>query len=274
MSPSLRDQYDIAVVPLGFLFGDTLYVDNVSLSQDEFYALLKSARELPTTASPPPGDFLETFRAAYRQDCKEILCIVTSRGLTGTYSAASSGAELARQEMPDIRIRVMDSRCAAASLGFVVLAAAKAAADSATLDQAAARAEDLIPRIYMLGILDTLEYVARGGRVPQVFAWFSSLLQVKPIFQFHDGEISRLGAVRTKPRAIARMLELTRQRIQPHRPLHAAVFHAHAPEEAADLAARVQDEFRPVDLYSTEFSQAMSIHTGPGLVGLAFYNEP
>lgn len=271
---ALRDQYKIAVVPIGFLFGDSLYVDNVSLSQDEFHALLKSARRLPTTASPPPGEFLEAFREAYHQGCKEILCIVTSRALTGTYSAAAHGAELARQEMADIRIVVMDSRCAAASLGFVVLAAAKAAADSATLDQAAARAEELIPRIYMLGILDTLEYLAKGGRVPQVAAWLSSLLQVKPLFQFHDGQITRLGAVRTKARAVSRMLELTRQRLRPDTPLHAAVFHTRAPEEAAELAARVQVEFQPVDLYTTEFSQAMSIHTGPGLLGLAFYNEP
>jgi DegV family protein with EDD domain len=168
----------------------------------------------------------------------------------------------------------MDSRCAAASLAFVVLAAAKAATESATLDEAAARAEELISHVYMLGILDTLEYVAKGGRVPQVAAWISSLLQVKPIFQFHNDQVTRLGAVRTKARAITRMLELTRQRVRPDRPLHAAVFHTCVPEEAAELAARVQEEFRPVELYTTEFSQAMSTHTGPGLVGLAFYNEP
>lgn len=272
--PALRDRYSIVVVPVGLLFGDTLYVDDVSLSRDEFHALLKSARQLPTTASPAPGDFLEAFRQAYEQGCKEVLCIVTSRTFTGTYSAATHGADLARQEMPDIQIKVMDSRCAAASLGFVVLEAAKAAADSATLDQAATRAEELVPHIYMLGILDTLEYLAKGGRVPQVAAWLSSLLQVKPIFQFHDAQITRLGAVRTKARATARMLELTRQRLERDKPLHAAVFHAGAPEEAAELAARVQEEFRPVDLYTTEFSQAMSIHTGPGLLGLAFYNEP
>ncbi len=272
--PSLRERYNIAVVPIGLLFGETLYVDNVSLSPNEFYARLKSARRIPTTAAPSPGDFLEAFRGAHRQGHEEILCVVTSSTLTGTYAAAEDGAELARQEMEGTRISVVDSRCAAASLGFVVLAAAKAAADSATLDEATARAEELIPRIYMLGILDTLEYLAKGGRVPQVAAWLSSLLQVKPIFQFHDNEITRLGAVRTKTRAVTRMLELIRQRVQPDKPLHAAVFHTRAPEEAADLAAKVERAFRPVELFTTEFSQAMSIHAGPGLVGLAFYNEP
>jgi DegV family protein with EDD domain len=270
----IQEEYQIAIVPLSFLFEETFYLDNGSLSWQEFYSLLKSAPRLPTTASAPPGAFLEAFRQAYQQGSREVLCIVTSSQLTATYNSASDGAALAREQMPDLKVRVIDSRCAAAALGFVVLAAARAAANGAALEEAANRAEALIPRVYMLGVLDTLEYVAKGGRVPQVAAWLSALLQLKHVFQLHDGEISRLGAVRTKPRALARLQRLAGERLEREKPLHVAVFHARAAEEAEELADKVREEFRPAELFVSEFSQVMSIHTGPGLVGLAFYNEP
>jgi DegV family protein with EDD domain len=269
----MQEEYQITVVPLAFLFGETSYVDNVSLTWEEFYSLLKSARRLPSTASAPPGAFLDTFREAYQQGSREVLCIVTSSQLTATYNAACDGAALASEQMPNLTVKVIDSRSAAAALGFVVLAAARSAANGATLEEAASKAEALIPRLYMLGVLDTLDYLAKGGRVPQVAAWLSALLQVKPLFQFHDGQITRLGAVRTKPRAVARLLRLAGERLQMQTPSHVAVFHSRAAQEAEELAEKVREEFRPTELFVTEFSQVMSIHTGPGLVGLAFYNE-
>lgn len=268
------EEYQIATVPMAFLLKETSYVDNVSLSWDEFYSLLKSARRLPTTASAPPGAFLEAFRGAYQRGCKEVLCIVTSSQFTASYAAACDGAALASQQMPDLRIKVIDSRCGGAALGFVAIAAARSAANDADLEEASTKAEALMPRLYMLGVLDTLEYLAKGGRVPQVAAWLSGLLRVKPLFQLHDGEISRLGAVRTKRRAVARLLKLAGERLKPEKPLHVAVFHTRAAEEAEEMAEKVRKEFRPAELFVSEFSQVMSIHTGPGLVGLAFYNEP
>ncbi len=270
----MQEEYQIAIVPMAFLLGETTYGDNGSLSWQEFYSLLKSARRLPTTASAPPGAFLDAFREAYQRGCKEVLCIVTSSQLTATYKAACDGAALAREQMADLRVKVIDSRCAAAALGFVVLAAARSAANGAALEEAANKAEALIPRLYMLGVLDTLEYLAKGGRVPQVAAWLSALLQVKPLFQLHDGQITGLGAVRTKPRAVARLLKLASERLELEKPLHVAVFHTRAAEEAQELADKVREQFQPAELFVSEFSQVMSIHTGPGLVGLAFYNEP
>jgi DegV family protein with EDD domain len=271
---ALQERYAIETVPLTYQFGESSYLDNVSLSADEFYALLKTSRRLPTTASPAPGAFLEAYRQARQRGAQEMLCIVTGSTLTATYGAACQGAELAQQELPNARIRVLDSRCAAASLGFVVLAAARAAEGSASLEEATAAALDLVPRVHMIGMLDTLEYLAKGGRVPRVTAWLSSMIQVKPLFEFFNGQIGQLGAVRTKHRALARLLDLMRRRLSPAKPLHVAVFHARSLAEAEQLAHQVQEEFRPVELYITEFSQVTSIHSGPGLLGLAFYSEP
>jgi len=270
----LQDRYGIETVSLRYQFGDSSYLDNVSLSADEFYALLKASRRLPTTASPGPGPFLEAFRQARCRGAQEMLCIVTGSTLTSTYSVACQGAELAQQELPDARIRVMDSRSAAASLGFVALAAARAADNGGTLEEAIAAAQDLVPRIHMIGMLDTLDYLAKGGRVPRLAAWFSSMIQIKPLFGFYNGRVSQLGAVRTRRRALARLSVLMRQRLTPGASLHVAVFHSRSSHDAEQLARQVEREFQPAELYVTEFSQVMSIHSGPGLVGFAFYDEP
>jgi DegV family protein with EDD domain len=274
LPPALQERYGIETVPLSYQFGKNSYADNVSLGADEFYALLKASHRLPTTAAPTPGLFLEAFHQAHRRGAQEMLCIVTGSTLTATYGSACQGAELAQKELPNARIRVLDSRSAAASLGFVVEAAAQAADSGATLEEAIAVANDLAPRVYMIGMLDTLEYLAKGGRVPRVTAWLQSLVQIKPLFGFFDGRISQLGAVRTRHRALARLLDLMRQRVCPDKPLHVAVFHTRSLCEAEQLAHQVRQDFQPVELYVTEFSQVMSIHSGPGLVGLAFYNEP
>jgi len=274
LPPSLQKRYGIDAVPLSYQFGKNSYADNVSLSADEFYALLKASHRLPTTAAPGPGLFLDAFRQAHCRGAQEMLCIVTGSTLTATYGSACQGAELAQRELPEARIRVLDSRSAAASLGFVVEAAAQAADGGASLEETVAVARDLAPRVHMIGMLDTLEYLAKGGRVPRVTAWLSSLVQIKPLFEFWDGQIRYRGAVRTGRRALARLLELMRCCVSPDKPLHVAVFHARSLQEAEQLARLVGQEFQPAELYITEFSQVMSIHSGPGLVGLAFYNEP
>ena len=133
--PEMQEEYQIVVVPLTFLLGETSYVDNVSLTWQEFYSLLKSARRLPTTASASPGAFLDAFREAYQRGSREVLCIVTSSQLTATYNAACDGAALAREQMADLRVRVIDSRSAAGALALVVLAAARAAANGAALEE-------------------------------------------------------------------------------------------------------------------------------------------
>jgi DegV family protein with EDD domain len=271
---TLRQRYAIETVPHHYQFDNSSYADNVSLSADEFYALLKASRRLPTTASPGPGVFLEAFRGAHHQGAEEMLCIVTGSAFTSTYSVACQGAELAQQELPDARIRVLDSRSAAASLGFVVLAAARAVENGGTMLDAITAAQDLAPRIHMIGILDTLEYLAKGGRVPRLTAWLSSVVQIKVLFEFYNNQVSQLGAVRTRRRALARLPHLMRQRLDPGKPLRAAIFHAGSPHDAQRLANQIEQEFQPLELYVAEFSQVMSIHSGPGLVGLAFYNEP
>ncbi len=263
----LQLQYGIEVVPITFYIGGKTYRDGDSLSNDEFYALLEGSSDQPITAAAAPGDFLQGIKQA-AQGSRHIICVTIGSNFSGNYASAVSAAELAKGEMLGIKIEVVDSKNAAMAEGFVVLAAARAQ----SLAEAIREIEIVTPRARLLGVLDTLDYVARSGRVPRVLAWASSLLQIKPIFEYHNSMVNPLERVRTRSRSIERLLDLTEQRLQQDEALHVAVIHAHAQEEANELAEKVGKRLNPHELLITEFSQAMAIHTGPGLLGLAFYN--
>jgi DegV family protein with EDD domain len=158
--------------------------------------------------------------------------------------------------------------------GFMVLEAARAAAAGADLEAAAARAEALKPRLGIIAMLDTLEYLARGGRVPRVAAWASSLLQVKPIVQFSHEGVRLVARVRVRRRAQERLLALLEERAADARSLHLCVHHADAPEEALALADRARSALKPAELYVSAFTRVMTAHTGPGLLAFAYYVNP
>lgn len=267
----LVDQHQITIVPIAYSFGDEVLLDGVSLSDAEFFHRLKAASRPPTTMSPSPGEFLSTFREIARQT-PSILCVTIGARFSGTYDAASQAARLLHDENPEVTVQVLDSGNAGMAQGFVVLAAARAAACGADLDEMIARAAKVATDTYLIGVLDTLEYVARGGRVPRAAALTASLLQIKPILQYHRGEVALLERPRTRARALERLLDLTSERIRPDQPLHMSVIHAQTPEEASSLYDTVRQRFHPQELYITEFTQVMSAHTGPGLIGLAFYS--
>ena len=266
----LAAEHGIHVVPLTLVLQGRAYPDRADGDNQQFYEHLQSARHPPTTASPPPGDYVEVLRRAADQ-AEAALCITVGSRFSSTYDSALQAAERARDELPALRVRVMDSGTAAMAQGFMVLEAARAAAAGADLDAAAERAEALRPRLAIIAALDTLEYLARGGRVPRVAAWASSLLRIKPIVQLsHDGE--RLVArVRAQRRARERLLSLLEERAADARSLHLCVHHANAPNEALDLAEQARSALKPAELYVSEFTRVMSAHTGPGLLGFAYY---
>jgi DegV family protein with EDD domain len=266
----LAAEHGIHVVPLTLVLEGRAYPDRADGDNQRFYEHLKSARHPPTTASPPPGDYVEVLRRVADQ-AEAALCITVGSRFSSTYDSAVQAAERARDELPALRVRVMDSGTAAMAQGFMVLEAARAAAAGADLDAAAERAEALRPRLAIIAALDTLEYLARGGRVPRVAAWASSLFRIKPIVQLsHDGE--RLVArVRARRRARERLLSLLEERAADAHSLHLCVHHANAPEEALDLAEQARSALKPTELYVSEFTLVMSAHTGPGLLGFAYY---
>jgi DegV family protein with EDD domain len=266
----LVEEHGIDVVPLALVLEGKVYPDQADGDNDQFYQHLRSARRLPTTASPSPGDYLETLRRAASK-AEAALCITVGSRFSSSYDSAEQAAERARVELPTLQVKVIDSGAAAMAQGFVVLEAARAAAAGGDLEAAAGRAETLKPRVAIIALLDTLDYLARGGRVPRAAAWASTLLQVKPIVEFSHGSVRLVSRARVHRRAQERLFALLEERVTGAESLHLCVHHADAPEEALALAEQARSALNPVELYISEFTRVMSAHTGPGLLGFAYY---
>ncbi|MFQ6058978.1 MAG: DegV family protein [Anaerolineae bacterium] len=263
----LVQEYGIHIVPFGLIFGEQVFRDGVDITPNQFYHLLAEASDLPTTSQPSVGDFLRVYESLSRE-VEAIVSIHIPKELSGTLSTAREAARL----VPQVPIRIVDSRTAVTAQGFVVLEAARMAAAGGDLDRVVARAEEMIPRVHLFAVLETLEYLHRGGRVPAVAALLGSALQIRPIFSLRDGRVDVLARVRTKTRAVERMLTMMAEKAE-DRPVHAAVFHADVPEEAEALRDRVASRFNCMELYVTEFTPVMGAHTGPGVLGLALWSE-
>jgi DegV family protein with EDD domain len=271
LPPDLAASLQIEVLPLFLSFRDRSYQDGMTERAAEFYETLRTASEPPTTSAPPPGAYAEAFlRAA--DAAESVLCVTVSRQFSVMHEAAVQGAALAREERQGLDVRVLDSGAAAMAQGFVVLEAARAADAGAGIDEVLARAAALVPKVQLLVVLDTLAYLARSGRVPRLIVWAASPLQVKPIVEFQGGVYRPVAMVRTLPRAIDRLCRALEQRID-EREAHICVHHTNVPDGAEALAERVRASFRTKELFIREFTQVMGTHTGPGLLGFAFYTE-
>jgi DegV family protein with EDD domain len=269
--PELAARHDIEVLPLHLAFADRDYQDGITEDASEFYELLRAAKEPPTTSAPSPGVYAETF-LRLGADGDSVVCVTVSRQFSAIYDAASQGASIAREQAPALDVRVLDSTAATMAQGFVALEAARTAQKGGTIEQVVARAEALMPRVQLLVALDTLTYLGRSGRVPRLLIWASSPLQLRPIVEFKKGVYRPIGIARTKHGAERRLLQALDQRAAGAK-LHLAVHHTNALEEATSLAERARAQCSPQELHMMEFSQAMGVHTGPGLLGFAFYTE-
>lgn len=268
----LAAERGIEVVPLYLAFGERIYLDGMSSDTAEFYETLRTTRQAPTTAAPPPGVYAEAILRAGK-DADAVLCLTVSRQFSAMYEAAVQGAALVSEQEPSLDVRVLDSGAAAMAQGFVVLEAERAAAEGAAIEQLIARAEALMPRVQLLVALDTLAYLAHSGRVPRLIIWAASPLRIKPIVQFQKGKYRPIAIVRTMRGGVERLLQALTRRTEGG-VLHVCVHHTNVPQEAEALAERVRDTLQPKELLIAEFNQVMGVHTGPGLLGFAFYTEP
>jgi DegV family protein with EDD domain len=263
-------QNAIHVVPMKLSFAGQPLRDGVDIAPEEFYRRLASGGPMPKTASPSPGDFLQAFQRASAEGAAGVLCLTLASELSGAYQAAQLGAEQAQAGLPRLRIRVVDTRTAGGAQGLVALGAAREAATGTELDHVEAVAQGLISRVQFLGVLDTLYYLWKGGRVPRAAVWATSLLQIKPVLEIRDGRVSLLERPRTRRRATQRVLDVVAQRAG-HQPIRALVMHADLPQEAADVLARLTVTTRCEEAHIVPFTPVIGAHTGPGLLAIAFH---
>jgi len=264
----LVERYDIHIVPVVLIWNGKEFRDGVDITPMEVYRRMREEDFFPTLSAPSVGDFLRVYARLSRK-VEAIVSIHVSSVLSATYSAALTASKMVN----GVTIQVMDSLTATTGQGFVVLEAARAAAEGRNLQEVIKRAREVRPKVTVLVAIDTLKYLPRTGRIPALAALIGSLLKIKPILHIaKDGRAYVLEKPRTKARAVRRMLEIMEERVG-SRPVHAAVMHADALEEAKRLRDEVASCFDCVELYITEFTPVMGAATGPGVIGLTFWAE-
>lgn len=260
LPPAIASELGIEVVPMYLRLGDRDYKDGVGL--EDFYGTLRREGTVAATSAPAPGDFLEAFE---RTGAREIVCVTVAASVSGIHDAAGVAADLAEQ-----RVVVVDSGNASLGEGFAAIEAARAARDGADLDAVASRARDIAERVALFAVIDTFEFLRKSGRVKALQAYAATMLRIKPVFRIGGGVIGAIARPRTRARAIDRIFEEAVGDIG-SRSAHVGAVHADAEEDARALLERLASRVNVVESLVAEFTPGMGAHTGPGLVGVAFY---
>jgi DegV family protein with EDD domain len=261
-------QYNITVVPLTIIFGDQQYLDGVDLSPREFYQRLSKETLHPTTSQPAPEAFLKAYQHAADDGANEILAFTISSAMSGTIESARNAA----QDF-SLPVQVFDSKNNSMGLGWQVLAAARAREAGGGRDAMLAAAEQVRKAIAYYITLDTIEYLARGGRIAGAARLLNSILQIKPLIYVRP-ETGTVGAAlpaRSRKNAVEGMLREFTQHTSTGLPLHVTVLHNDVEEEAQALAERVQRELSPAELFISIVSPVLGVHTGPRAIALCGY---
>ncbi len=264
----LVQKYNILVAPVQITWDRTTYRDGIDMTAEEFYKRLRTSKTLPTTSSGIQGEYIQIFEAL-RGKVDGAVVITLTGALGASYSSACNAKEL----VSDLPVEVIDTRMAMMAQGFIVLEAAKVAAKGGTMQEIVKAAQNLLPKVHVIWAMETLEYLRRGGRISLPQAILASWLKVKPITGIVDGKVAPLARTRTKPKAVDKLLALVAADIKSTSPLHMAITHGGVPDEAEQLKQRVIARFKPAELLTSEITPVIGTHTGPGTLGLAYYNE-
>lgn len=262
----LAQRYDIPVIPQVIVFGDESYLEGIEIDQAAFLQRLRAAKTLPTTAAPPPGLFEDIFRTRAAPG-DTFLCIHPSAEISGTVRSAL----IAAADFPDLDIRVIDTRTIAGPLATLALLAAQWAQEGVDADAIVGRVQAMIPRAQLYFLVDTLEYLQKGGRIGGAAALIGSVLQVKPILELRAGQVEPLERERTRRKALERLQELTRAQAPRGPESHLSVLHAGAADAARTLAANLGRDLAIPEVMIMELTPAIVTHAGPGVLGVGFF---
>lgn len=263
LPPQVAARLGITVVPAYVQIANRSYRDVPSaegLSREEFYAQLPTMASVPTTAVPPAHEFAVAYRGLVGE-ADEVIAVVVSASLSGMYNVARLGAE----EVPELKVHVVDSGQLTMGLGWMVVAAAEAAMESKSAQEILALVEDMKPRVRVYAVLDTLEYLRRSGRVGWARAKAAQVLRIKPIVEVLLGKVSDLGRARTRRRAVEQLIELVRAQAPLER---LAILHTCAPD-VEELRNRLADLCPLEQIFTVAVTTIIGTHVGPRGLGVA-----
>jgi DegV family protein with EDD domain len=267
LSEAFAREHDIREVPLYVHFGNEAFKEGVDLSNEGFYTRLKEAPELPTTSQPSAGEFHDVFKEL-AEEGHEIVTLTISSKLSGTWNSAMAAKEM----LPGAGISVVDSLSTSVGLELMVRAAVDAIAAGASRQEVADLVEGIKPKMRLLFVVDTLEYLAKGGRIGNARALLGTVLKVKPILSLQDGVIEPVEQVRSKRKAVARMVDLVEEYLgQSCSEAKVAVMNALVEEEADSLGEDLEGRWTCATPLVSSLGPVIGTHTGPGVIGVAAY---
>jgi DegV family protein with EDD domain len=266
IAPELCRELDIPLIPQIINFGDESYREGVDIDHAGFMSKLRSAKTLPKTAAPYPGDFIDAFKRLVASG-ESVVCIHPSIDVSGTVRSAQT----ARDSFPDADIRIIDTRTVAGPLAAMVLEADRLAKSGASADEVESLVREMMTRAKIYFLVDTLEYLQRGGRIGGAAALLGSVLQIKPILTFKDGRIDQFEKERTKRRALARLKELVLCDAVHGDEAHLTVMHTAAPEEARVLGEEFKEMLGLSKYMIMDLVPAIVTHAGPGALAVGFF---
>lgn len=276
LPPEVARANGIHVVPVLVLFGDRVYHDGVDLKVKDFYELLEKGPAVPRTNPAPKADFSEVYRSLASQ--KDILSLHVSEKLSQTVAHARQAAEEGLPQYQELRgqaekvaLRVVDSRNVSLGLGMMTLFASRMARRGLEMDAIVEKLEVIRDRVHVLFVVDTLEYLARSGRIGKSRALVGNLLGIKPILGVVDGEIVAVDRVRGGRAAHPRLIELFKERVNPKGPVMVAIAHAKAPVWADRVKGLIEKSFDPREILMGEMGPVVAANAGPGTVGVAMF---
>jgi len=250
--------------------GQEVLRDLVTIQRGEFLQWLATAKFLPTTASPGPGDYIQVYQQLAEEGHDEIISIHMSSKTSGAYQAASVAQSMLKEQLPGVRVEVIDTYNVALCQGWMAIEAARAALSGLKVDEIVAKVKKMIPRTNILQTADTLRYLYMGGRIGKAKNLVGSLLNIKPIISIEDGVIVPVGIARSRTQAYQVIVKKIEEVVGKGK-VKVAYVHAGARQEVEKLKKMVEERLDTVESFIAELSPALAVHTGPGTAGLCYF---
>jgi len=271
LPPELIKQYGIGVVPVGLVLDGKVYRDQVEIAPAEFWEKFKKLKEMPGTSAPSPGEFETVFADLSKHD-DSILCILVSKILSATNDSAVVAKKNFLEKNPKVKIEIIDSKCAAGALGFLVLEAARAAQAGKSFEEVIKLVQDMLPKVTYLTALESMKYLIKGGRAPKVAA-IGDMMGVKPIIgnNKENGAVASLDRGRGKAKTMEKLVDMVVDFVEPGKPIHMMVHYTTDIKDGEKLKDMVSSRYDCVELYMTPYTPVMAAHTGP-VISLGFYS--
>jgi DegV family protein with EDD domain len=262
----LVEKYNITVIPQVLIWGEETYRDGIDIQPDEFYTRLQKAKVMPSTSQAMPSAFINIFNELLNKD-QDVLAVLISEKLSGTLASAIQAKNMLPADAP---VELVDSKTTSMAMGFLVLEAARAAAQGATLKEVKEFVEKNLDKTGIFVTLESLEFLHRGGRIGGGARFLGAALNIKPILELLDGKLEAAERVRTRGRALNRVVELVEKKIDGRKPIHLASLHANCPGDAQFMQEKLNERLEVKENLISTVSPVVGTHVGPGTVGIAF----